>query len=1204
MPEVKEIDKKFQTIDAMGPFSSLIKSCKAESMELHHNELVVAIFGSLKVGKSTLGNLLLDKPIFESADAPMTSFVTTFHSSADKKCSKASFVPFIETEDDIKSLLLVAGIDDPELEQKYRDLFTKDGYIEGEKLPEFVSRPPPQLRHTPIISHVDIYGSIWDITQKGIAIADCPGTKEIGALTNISHQVASDAAVILFVCDDKTKLSLEDEDVQLIRRQLEDGADVMFVLNKKPDSTDSGLLSVSSALGEVFGDLVDFNNDSPIHILDIKGDQALMGSLQRELAARLHQRTRTAVTVFLNFFTELIRAQHLFVSRLLTLHVSKQAETMREKAALANPKMSSSNNYNNASNQPVVDIRKKQADDLAKATKRASERYKAEVKSIQSRMNAMWKACKSKIEDAGLEFDKVVTKTATEFEDAMKQNYNYLAVPVPVAFTPESAPPRSFIGSMFDTKENLFEKEFRRQLQMRLHPKMVHNLNVFGRSVKHSFVHSLMVEFSSIESKVVELKAEQAKLLWNRQSQGLFTRLRQDLAQVAVRPQKVAGVALSAVGIVGAAALSGIALTGLLAGTVLTGGVFLIVALLATGAGLSAASLFKETQTESSESKTRKSALKRLTVSIKSSLSNEHFTAFRKQTLGSLDAILSAAMHAVSTNLIEMESVWYLDQCNIVISYETLCQYLWLRDELTEVTNFLLDTVRSLSVSLQVSQGPLSINSLDKSGDFDLRENQKIVSPRNTGLNSSGTVSLSGSGGIPMSSSHNSLSSLVEAHHSSHYSHLNSGHQNSTHTNTLVMKLDRQKIQENARHDSCYVCWRQRTPCGHLCRDCDFLIGAENCPYCHELPHWIADKIKLSPKAKKDLETLLKGAPPQIETVVESLSRQSSSIDLGSLLSSSSQNIGSDNHPLSSKSTSSNQSETNEQGEGGKKEGESKNSGKDAKNSGNDAKNSASGLSSLQMHPRFPFDEEKQRVQSILVAFKSQFAAFCSWFESKYRRYVTEPAEPDLDVPEDVLGAIKYFVNSIISEISSTLYASAVTLTYAIKQRIIECTHEIIFGQVGPLVDALVRNRYKQLDEEHFEVCKRGENIRYERVDRKDWSPSKADALKMQQAIETMSSMSQAKSPFAKFQVWKQVWTFIHQAHSEIISADDSWAALTYVIIHAGNAHMVSDGFIVNRSLELLLEGEAYMLTTISTFSSPTLIGDVVDSELSRESSD
>ena len=1155
MPDVKEIDKKFQTVEELGPFSSLIRSCKAEVTELHHSELLVSIFGALKVGKSTLGNLLLDKPIFESADTPMTSFVTTFHSS-DKSCSKVTFVPYIESADDIQSLLLVAGIDDAELEQQYKDLFAADGLIDGEKLPDFVARPPPQLRYTPIISHVDIYGPFWDISEKGIAVADCPGTKEIGALTNVAHQVASNSAVILFVCDGNSRLSKEDEDVSLIRTQIEDGADVLFILNRKIENTDAQASTVSAKIKEIFDDIVDFN-DSPIHCLDIARDRERLDLLQRELAARLHQRTRVAVSVFLNFFSELIRAQHLFVSRLLTLHVAKQADGMRERTPLSFHTVTPDSTSPLPQASPV-DIRKLQAEQLALETQRTNAKHKAEVKAIQARMRVLWRSCQTKIEEAGKAFDEVVSSTATNFEAKMRLNDAFLEVPVPIAFTPESAPQRSFIGSMLNPQENLFEKEYRRQLQMRLHPLMEHGLSTFGRATKKKFVQYLAKECSSIETSVLELKSEQARIVWNRQSAGLFARLKSDLSRVTPRQQKVAGVAISAVGLVGAATLSAVAMTGILAGGFLTGGALLVLGLFATGIGLSAASMFKDKQTETSEPGTRKRTLKRLTESIKGSLQNEHFVAYRQQTIRALDAILSAALHAIATNLIEIESVWYLDQCNLTISYETLCQYLWLRDELTDVTNELLDAIRDMDVSLKVSD-----SSEDLIGDGS-------SSPRST-LTSSDSLALHASGGFPTSPGH---------------SHGHGHHHPSHHSNTLALKLDRQQIQENARHDSCYVCWRPRTPCGHLCRDCDFLIGAENCPYCHELPHWIADKIKMSPQAKKDLEALLKSAPPSLDTFVQTLSRRASINDFGPL-NSSSASLGelptlassSSGVPMSAPASSLHGSSPSIP----------------ISSSSNDLPSAHSQLPSA----RFTFDEQKQHVQAILVGFKAQLAAFCSWFESKYRRYLTEPAEPDLDVPDDMLSSIKYFVNSIISVISQIPSTRGTSLTYPVKLKIVECVHEVIFTQIGALVDGLIRKKYSLMDQEHLETTRKGKKIQYNN-DRKDWSPQKADPMKLQQAIETLRSLALAKSPYAKFQVWTHVWSLIHQAHSEVIAADESWACLTYVIVNASHPHMASDGFIVIKSLELLLEGEGYMLTTINTFCNPTLMEDVISAELAR----
>lgn len=1163
MPEVKEIDKKFQTVEELGPFSSLIRSCKAEVTELHHSELLVSIFGALKVGKSTLGNLLLDKPIFESADTPMTSFVTTFH-SAKKSCSKVTFVPYIESVDDIQSLLLVAGIDDPELEQQYKDLYLNDGVIDGEKLPEFVARPPPQLRYTPIISHVDIYGAIWDIVEKGIAVADCPGTKEVGALTNVAHQLASNSAVILYVCDGKSRFSADDEDVSLIKTQLEDGADVIFILNRKPENTDAEVVSVSARLSEVFGDLVDFES-SPIHILDITHDRERLEHLQRELAARLHQRTRIAVTVFLNFFAELIRAQHLFVSRLLTLHVAKQADSMRERAPLSF--RTSDGVAASPSSSNSVDVRKVQADQLAQETQRTNSKHKAEVRAIQARMKILWKNCQVKIEEVSKAFEGVVSDTATSFEAKMRLNDAYLEVPVPIAFTPENAPQRSFIGSMLNPQENVFEKEYRRQLQMRLHPLMEHSLSVFGRATKKKFVQYLAKECSSIESSVLELKSEQARLVWNRQSAGLFARLKSDLSRVAPRQQKVAGVAISAVGLVGAATLSAVAMTGLLAGGFLTGGALLVVGLFATGIGLSAASMFKDKQAETSESGTRKRTLKRLTESIKGSLQNEHFVAYRQRTVRALDAILSAAMHAISTNLIEIESVWYLDQCNLSISYETLCQYLWLRDELTDVTNELLDSIRELDVSLQVSADLLEPTS------------KQLSSPRGPHSASEG-LSLSTSGGIPIPSTHSGLASSSNTTGAIH------PHQASHHSNTLALKLDRQQIQENARHVSCYVCWRPRTPCGHLCRDCDFLIGAENCPYCHELPHWIADKIKMSPQAKKDLEALLKSSPPALDSVVNTLTRRASSAELGHFHSSTNDLTSLSSSGVVPASTPASALRSSPPGSPPKIPMSASTS---------DLPAAPSQVTSV----RFTFDEQKQHVQAILVGFKAQLAAFCSWFESKYRRYLTEPTEPDVDVPEDMLSSIKYFVNSIISVISSTKGSS---LNYNIKLKIVECVHDVIFNQVGALVDGLIRQKYRIMDQEHLETSKKGRSIQYNNNDRKDWSPSKADPMKLQQAIETLRSLNLVKTPYAKFQVWSQVWNLIHQAHSEVIAADESWACLTYVIVHAAHPHMASDGFLIIRSLELLLEGEGYMLTTISTFCSPALMSDVVNAELARSS--
>jgi hypothetical protein len=110
-----------------------------------------------------------------------------------------------------------------------------------------------------------------------------------------------------------------------------------------------------------------------------------------------------------------------------------------------------------------------------------------------------------------------------------------------------------------------------------------------------------------------------------------------------------------------------------------------------------------------------------------------------------------------------------------------------------------------------------------------------------------------------------------------------------------------------------------------------------------------------------------------------------------------------------------------------------------------------------------------------------------------------------------------------------------------------------------------------------------------------------ADVIKMQLAITTLKTLSESKTPFSKFQVFKQVWELVHKMHPKIIGSEESWSCFAYILMQASYPHLNSDAFIVTTSLDMFLEGEGYLLTMISTFCTASHLVNVVNMELEAQ---
>ncbi|MDP2438736.1 MAG: hypothetical protein Q8P67_23580, partial [archaeon] len=205
---------------------------------------------------------------------------------------------------------------------------------------------PPPLRDRPVVAKIQLVQPVLGMSESGISIADCPGLYESASLNDTTFQIVQASDIILYVCSvDRPPPSDHNGEnmnfmktVRFLRKQVANGAEVLFLCNVRRQDTPSSVARVESIMRSTYARYFpdSFTADS-VHIFDF--DSALSSNLnsssnssfpnsssldlssfhemQRVLCAALQQRAKQAVFQFSHIFNKLLRAQYIITSRFI-----------------------------------------------------------------------------------------------------------------------------------------------------------------------------------------------------------------------------------------------------------------------------------------------------------------------------------------------------------------------------------------------------------------------------------------------------------------------------------------------------------------------------------------------------------------------------------------------------------------------------------------------------------------------------------------------------------------------------------------------------------------------------------------------------------------------------------------------------------------------------------------------------------------------
>jgi len=164
---------------------------------------------------------------------------------------------------------------------------------------------------------------LFGIKETGIGIIDCPGSNENDYLTLKAIQYSQKADIIIFCFKTSTPISNNDRDVKHVKLQEELGKHIIYVYNieaqDKPEDISEKLIEFNNVFGIV-----------KLHVIDLMNDlqKTNFNSLKKQICNYYHSKSKYKIAQFLYSFEKLIRSQHLFICRIISMHVDQSSVSL------------------------------------------------------------------------------------------------------------------------------------------------------------------------------------------------------------------------------------------------------------------------------------------------------------------------------------------------------------------------------------------------------------------------------------------------------------------------------------------------------------------------------------------------------------------------------------------------------------------------------------------------------------------------------------------------------------------------------------------------------------------------------------------------------------------------------------------------------------------------------------------------------------
>jgi hypothetical protein len=672
--EISKIEKTLLNSNPTSPFTSIVSNCRQQLNEVKNSILFISLYGETKAGKSTLGNCLVNEQQhdessfpFPSAYNPTTTCPCIVH-SGHLDSNRAGFALFendVQSADDIQSIFDAFEVNDEPRKKTLSELVNNPWISEQnlrETLPLIIDSPP-RIREVPLIREVRLRRPLFGIEHSGIALIDCPGTKENRFLNISARGSVQSSALILYVFGPQTLMKKWDEDVLMLKNQIVCGSDVVFVLNLREEFENNRveIEKTKQRLKDAFEDVL----KEPIicelnlgHVLKARKERhnyEPFENLKKILGTKLRQQVYGQLSLFMNAFFELIKTQHLFISSVISMHLRS---SLKRDTTHAHSSTSSSKLFLEHAKKLTHDIHKLQRAATAKL-QNLELKFKKHFIAYVDQFSASFVA------PGG--FDQLSTLN-TKFSPQQKKSFSLDTVKKVIK--------QSVMGRDFTPYEN----EIKRLLFRIFERESSKQLFDFVRKKKLKFAHWLWNEASKIEKELAELQSEFARQIWSPTAAELFVNLEKDMTNLSLQVKTAVPLGMGIASLAGSAALGGVFLAGLITTTILTSGVALFAVLGVAGGIWHIVSQFNVPQTAK---ETQRAVLDWVVEQLKNTESKE-FKSYMRDWLGNWPNLVTYITDRLQLKLLEIESISQVDHLDLKISHDKLCNYIWMREEIIE----------------------------------------------------------------------------------------------------------------------------------------------------------------------------------------------------------------------------------------------------------------------------------------------------------------------------------------------------------------------------------------------------------------------------------------------------------------------------------------------------------------------------------------
>lgn len=642
-------------IGQFGPHSkSLItldilrKRCLRQAKELEDNIMMICIYGRSKVGKSLLGNELIQQDVLPSKDNPSTSCACMIFSGPANTHAQVTMCADVDDEY-INQVFQKFPNADNALETKLKNV-RLNSRVNVEDIKTYVELPA-NVREYPLVEKVEMSMPLFGIEEEGIAIIDCPGTHENNVLSVKAITYTQRASIVIYVFETRTALSKHDSDVRHVLMQQSLGKDIIFVYNIRKDASEESIQEKRQAFRNVFG------KDAYLHEIDLKkSDSPQFLNFRQELCTKLRERFTLAIGNFVGSFEKLLRAQHLFLCRLIALHVNQEGKI---KGISEEFLISKYSNESYSLRQTVESLIS------------GAERKLSEVKNTvrQWYLNQL------------VNLKGYIMNPDNHLTDLMAQ------------FEPDN---RSLLDrATKDRNPTAFEIEMSKMLQRAFTEYMGNKVSDFCGLKKLEFSRYVYELTNQIEKNASKLKSMVSQEIWGKDTIIFFDKVEKDIFDTYL--SEIHQIALPSLvgvtGLAGAGVFGGIFFAGLVSSTIATGG-GLLFGLVALGGGISSILKLQKVFQEVDEETAKISMVDSFISKLESSVSQPHFDQFIEEQLGNWLSGLKELRETLLLDINEVEALTELSNSSITINYESLLALIKMREDVTNVVLQLRDNMQ------------------------------------------------------------------------------------------------------------------------------------------------------------------------------------------------------------------------------------------------------------------------------------------------------------------------------------------------------------------------------------------------------------------------------------------------------------------------------------------------------------------------------